>query len=99
MFDKFKELLEAQKQLGEIKKGLEGIVVEQQTLSGKVKVLMSGIQKIVSVSIDDELLTPQKRDVLERAVVDCVNGAADKVQKEAAQKMKTRMGNLNIPGF
>ena len=99
MLDKLKNMFEAQKKLGEIKKGLEKMTVDNQTLAGKVKVVMSGTQRILSIDLDPECLNPESKDKLQRALVDCLNGAAEKVQKLAAQQLKETMGDLKIPGM
>ncbi|MCP4649841.1 MAG: YbaB/EbfC family nucleoid-associated protein [PVC group bacterium] len=99
MLDKLKNMFEAQKKMNDIKKGLEKVTVEHEVMGGKIKVSMSGTQQILSVDIDDEYLSAEKKGVLQRSLVECLNGASEKVQKVAAQQLKASMGDLNIPGL
>ncbi|RKY34420.1 MAG: hypothetical protein DRP78_06580 [Candidatus Omnitrophota bacterium] len=99
MFGKMKEMLEAQKKMGTIKKALEKITMENQRHNGDVKVVMTGTQKLVSIEISEALLKPEKKELLQRVLRDCINETADKVQRSAAQQLKGEMGDLNIPGL
>ncbi|MFH2138610.1 MAG: YbaB/EbfC family nucleoid-associated protein [Candidatus Omnitrophota bacterium] len=99
MLDKLKNMFEAQKKISEIKKGLEKVEIQHEALGGKVKVVMSGTQRIISISISDEYAVLDKKDVLQRVLVECLNAASEKVQKVAAQQLKASMGDLNIPGL
>ena len=99
MLDKLKNVFEAQKKMNEIKKGLEGICIDHEAAGGKIKISMTGTQRVVSFEIDNEFLQPDKKEKLQKELVSCVNGAADKVQRVAAEKLKSTMGDLKIPGF
>jgi len=99
MLDKLKNIFEAQKKMNEIKNGLEKVTIDHEGAGGKLKITMSGTQRLISVSIDDAMLDSQGKDVLEKEIVKCVNSASEKVQKVAAQELKNTMGDLNIPGL
>ncbi|MBU4304173.1 MAG: YbaB/EbfC family nucleoid-associated protein [Candidatus Omnitrophica bacterium] len=99
MLDKLKNIFEAQKKMNEVKKGLEGICIDHEAAGGKIKISMTGTQRVVSFEIDSEFLQPEKKEKLQKELVSCVNGAADKVQRVAAEKLKSTMGDLKIPGF
>ena len=99
MLGKIKELMEAQKRLQDMKRDLESLVVEHSTASGKISVTMNGTQRILDISVSKELLSPEKQDAVQKGLVECINGAADKVQREAALKLKASMGDIKIPGL
>lgn len=99
MLDKMKSMFEAQQKMKKIQKGLENISVEYEGAGGKIKLSMSGIQKVLSMDIDAALLNPENKQILEREIVSSVNNAAAKVQKVAAQELKSAMGDFKIPGF
>ena len=99
MLDKLKNMFEAQKKMNDIKKGLENVVVDNEHLNGRIKVSMNGTQKVLSINIDDSLLVAGKRAELEKALVSCLNKTSEKVQKVAAEQLKSAMGDLNIPGM
>ena len=99
MLDKMKSMFEAQKKMKQIQQGLENISVDYEGAGGKVKISMSGTQKVLSMSLDESLLTADKKQLLEKEIVTSVNNASAKVQKAAAQELKSSMGDLKIPGF
>ena len=99
MLDKMKSMFEAQKKMKDIQKGLENISVDYEGAGGKITIRMSGTQKVISMSIDPSLLTVDNKQVLERDIVNSLNNASAKVQKVAAQELKSVMGDLKIPGL
>ncbi len=99
MLDKLKNMFEAQKKINEIKKNLENTIIEHSVSDGKLKLSMDGTQQVISVDINPELLQPEKKDLLQKLFKDCVNGASEKVQKVASEKLKSAIGDLKIPGL
>ncbi len=99
MLDKLKNMFEAQKKMKELQKGLENISVDFEGAGGKIKLSMSGTQKVLSMDIDESLLSVDNKQVLQREIVSAVNSAASKVQKVAANELKSAMGDLKIPGL
>jgi len=98
MFDKLKGLMDMQKKLGDMKKGLDDITVDAEVLGGKVKIVCTGSQKIRSVEIDGSLLDGENKGKLEGALKDVINDVIDKSQKTTAARMKDSFG-INIPGL
>ena len=99
MFDKLKNMFEAQKKMKELQKGLENIFVEYEGAEGKIKLRMNGTQKVLSMDIDDSLLSVHNKQILQREIVSSINSAASKVQKVAAEELKFAMGDFKIPGL
>jgi DNA-binding protein YbaB len=99
MLDKLKNMFEAQKKMNDIKKGLESVIVDNEHVNGKIKVSMSGTQRIISIDIDDSLLNADKRLDLQKNLVSCINKTSEKVQKVAADQLKSVMGDMKIPGI
>ncbi|MBU1044451.1 MAG: YbaB/EbfC family nucleoid-associated protein [Candidatus Omnitrophica bacterium] len=99
MLSKMKNIFEAQKKMNDIKKGLEKVVVDHEAAQGQIKITMSGTQRVISISINESLLASDKKGRLEKELVNCINAAADKVQKVAAEQLKSVMGDLKIPGM
>lgn len=60
--------------------------------------VMDGNQKITKLNIDPELLTPERKEKLENALIDIHDEAIKKVQRLMAEKIRTS-GNFNIPGL
>ena len=99
MLDKLKNIYEAQKRMNQMKKDLEQVVVSNEAAGGKVAVTMNGTQKVLSVTIDPSLLVDTQKSFLEKEIVRCLNQAAEKTQRVAAEKLRENMGDLNIPGM
>ncbi len=99
MLDKLKNMFEAQKKMKELQKGLENISVDFEGAGGRIKISMSGTQKVLSMDIDEALLTADNKQLLQREIVNSINAAASKVQKVAAQQLKSAMGDFKIPGL
>lgn len=98
VFSKLKEF----KDLREQGKKVQDVLSQESTTAessfGKVKMTMDGTFALKSVEIDPEMLSPDKKDKLQNALVDAHNDALKKMQRTAATKMQS-MGDLNIPGF
>ncbi|MCG2712953.1 MAG: YbaB/EbfC family nucleoid-associated protein [Candidatus Omnitrophica bacterium] len=99
MLNKMKNMFEAQKKMKEIQRGLENISVDFEGAGGKIKLSMSGTQKVLSMEIDESILSADNKQMLQREIVSSINSAASKVQKAAAEQLKFAMGDLKIPGL
>ena len=88
-----------QSKLAEIQEGLAEKTVEVSTGGGMVKVVANGLNEIVSIKIDDELINMNDREVLEDLVTGAVNEAGKKVKEMAQGEMTKITGGLKIPGL
>ncbi|XOU94531.1 MAG: YbaB/EbfC family nucleoid-associated protein [Candidatus Kerfeldbacteria bacterium] len=98
MFNKIKDLKNLRDQANQMKTMLAEETVNAEAIHGKVNIVMDGNQEVLSVEIDPELLTPDKKEELEKGIKDATNDAVKKAQRVMAQKMQS-MGGLNIPGM
>ena len=90
---------EAQAKLMEEQKKLESIEVEGAAGAGMVKVRASARGRVLSVAIDDSLLTGDKQ-MLEDLVAAAFNDARGKAEAAGAQAMSQAMGGMQMPpGF
>ena len=86
------EMLKTQETLGE-----ETVTV---TAGGEaITVVISGHQKIQSITIDPEVVDPDDVEMLQDLVTAAVNEAIDKSQQLAADRMGALTGGLSIPGL
>jgi DNA-binding YbaB/EbfC family protein len=94
-----------QKQMGEAQAKLDSLEVEGQSGGGLVKIRCTAKGRILGVSIDDSLMKPEEKQMLEDLVTAAFNDArskADRVAGEEMQKIQNGMGlppGMNIPGF
>jgi hypothetical protein len=99
MFDKMKQLLDMQKQAKRMKKELAETEIEVERLSGKIKMILSGEYNIKDLCIDKELLKEENKNLLEDNLKQAINEASSKIKNIMIDKMKTSMGDLNLPGI
>ncbi len=86
------QMLQAQETLGDE-------TVEVTAGGGAVKVVMTGHQKLESITIDPEVVDPEDVEMLQDLIVAAVNEAVDASQNLAAEKMNSITGGINIPGL
>jgi nucleoid-associated protein EbfC len=98
-FSLFKQAQDMQSKLAEIQEGLTIKTVEVTTGGGMVRVVANGINEIISVHIDDELINMNDREVLEDLIVGAMNEVQKKVKELAQGEMSNLTGGLKIPGL
>jgi len=96
IFDRAKQLFEMQTKARRLKKELKNVLVSEEALSGKIKVVVSGEQKIQEITISEELLTPAEKSNLELFLKNALNSALSKAQEEATNRMKEVTGDLDF---
>jgi DNA-binding YbaB/EbfC family protein len=87
-----KQMLEAQEALGDK-------TVEITSGGGAVRVVMTGHQKLQSITIDPEVVNPEDVEMLQDLIMAAVNEAVDASQNLAADELGSITGGLNIPGL
>ncbi|MCS7149696.1 MAG: YbaB/EbfC family nucleoid-associated protein [Caldimicrobium sp.] len=96
----FKEVQRIQKRMEETAKELEEKTVTAQVGGGMVKVTANGRQEILSIEIEEELLKPEERDMLQDLIVAGVNEALKKAKALVEEEMAKITGGLALPpGF
>lgn len=88
-----------QSKLAKAQQELENITVEASSGGGAVTVTMNGQQKIQSVKISPEVVSPDDIELLEDLVLTAVGEAIAKSQEAAAEQLGELTGGLKIPGF
>lgn len=88
-----------QSKLAEIQEGLAEKTVEVSTGGGMVKVVANGLNEIISIKIDDELINMNDREVLEDLMAAAINEVSKKVKELAQEEMTKITGGLKIPGL
>lgn len=103
MFGKFGDLMKnaqaLQGKMAEMQNELAGKTVEASAGGGMVKITANGLNEILSVHIDDELINMQDRAILEDLVTGAINEVHRKVQALSQEEMGKLTGGLNIPGL
>lgn len=98
--DIMKQAKALQSKMEELQSELETLEVEGTSGGGLVRIAMTGKAQVKRVSIAPELMKAEEREILEDLIVAASNDAKGKVEKLAAEKMKSLTGGLPIPpGF
>jgi len=98
MLNKLKQFKDLRSQAKKLQDSLSDESVTIREAGDKVVLTMDGNLKVVGLAIDDELLTPDKKEKLQSAIKSAQNEALKKMQKVMASKMQ-EMGGLNFPGM
>ncbi|MGV3556458.1 MAG: YbaB/EbfC family nucleoid-associated protein [Croceibacterium sp.] len=89
-----------QKQMNETQVKLDSIEVEGTAGGGLVKIRATAKGRILSVSIDDSLIVPEDKQMLEDLVTAAFNDARTKADQAAnAEMQKVQAGMSLPPGF
>ena len=94
-----------QSQMGDAQAKLDSIEVEGTAGGGLVKVRCTARGRILGVTIDESLMKPEEKQMLEDLVAAAFNdarGKADRVSGEEMQKIQSGMGlppGFNLPGM
>src|SRR4051794_12629970 len=90
----------AQAELMKAQEGLDKLEVEGLSGGGLVKVRASAKGRIVSVSIDESLLVPSEKEVVEDLIAAAINDARSKADQVANSEMQKMTAGLPLPpGF
>ena len=89
-----------QKQMGEAQAKLDSVEVEGTAGGGLVKIRCTAKGRILGVSIDDSLMEPGEKQMLEDLVTAAFNDARTKADQAAnAEMQKVQQGMGLPPGF
>jgi len=99
MFEKAKKLFELQGKAKRLQGALRQMEFTGVELGGKVKVTVTGEQKVTDIAIDDSLVNLEEKNSLIKFLTQATNAAIKRAQQAAASKTKEIMGGLGIPGL
>jgi DNA-binding protein YbaB len=99
MFEKMKQLMDMRKMAQEAERRLGETRVEKSALGGKLRIVVDGNHRVESLSIDDSLLNPAQKTVVEKALAALLTETAEAVKREAASKAMEMMKGMKLPGM
>lgn len=89
-----------QSQMGDMQAKLDSIEVEGQSGGGLVKVRASAKGRILGVTIDESLMKPEEKQIVEDLVTAAFNDARDKADRISNEEMQKMQGGMGLPpGF
>lgn len=98
--DLMKMAQEAQNKLMQAQEDLDKVEVEGVSGGGMVRIRASAKGRIIAVDIDESLLQPSEKQMLEDLIAAAINDARGKADVAAQQSMQQVTGGLQLPpGF
>ena len=89
-----------QKQMNETQAKLDALEVEGVSGGGLVRIRATAKGRILSVSIDDSLIVPEDKQMLEDLVTAAFNDARTKADQAASAEMQKVQAGMGLPpGF
>lgn len=97
MFNKLKQIQDLRKKAKELQGNLAQDTVTGESLGGQIKITMDGNQKIQDILIDENLLSSENKQMIEKGLIDAFDKAIKNVQGLMAQKLQS--GEINLPNL
>ena len=89
-----------QKQMGDAQAKLDSVEVEGVSGGGLVKIRCTARGRLLGVSIDDSLIVPEDKQMLEDLVAAAFNDARTKADQAAQREMQAIQQGMGLPpGF
>ena len=95
-----KQVQEMQSKMADMQARLDEMTVTGQAGAGLVKVTLNGKNLMQSIELDESLMKPEEREILEDLLMAAYNEARAKVDQLVADQMKDVTGGMALPpGF
>lgn len=94
-----KQVQKMQQQMEKVQEELAQELVEHTVGGGAVKAVVDGSLRVREVRISPDAVDPEDVEMLQDLVLAAVNGALEKAQELASERMGKITGGLNIPGL
>ena len=100
MAGQFQMLQKMQKEMEKLQDVLEDMTVEGSAGGGMVNATVNGKQKLVSLTIDKEVVNAEEVEMLEDLILAAVNQAMEKSKEMAQEETQKIAGGMlgNLPG-
>ena len=99
MGNMLKQAQKLQSKMLRLQEELAERTIETSSGGGMVKVAANGKQRIVSLTIEKEVVDPDDVEMLQDLIIAAVNDALTKSQEMVSTEMSKLTGGLNIPGL
>ncbi|MDY6787129.1 MAG: YbaB/EbfC family nucleoid-associated protein [candidate division WOR-3 bacterium] len=94
-----KQAQQMQKKMAEAQEKLKEVEIEVSVGGGMVTARMNGANELLSITIEDELINKEEKDMLMDLIVSAVNQANEKIEEKKKEEMGKVTGGMNIPGM
>jgi len=104
MFDMAKmmgKMKEVQAKMKEAQENLENVFAEGEAGAGIVRVTVNGKKQVVKLEVDDNLINPDDKEMMQDLIVAAVNKAIQEVEIKAKEEIRKSTADVlpNIPGL
>jgi len=92
---------EVQAKIKAAQENLDKITASGESGAGMVKVVANGKKQIVSLEVDQDLVKPEDREMMQDLIIAAVNKALQEVEIKAKEEMQKSTSGMfpNIPGL
>ena len=94
-----KQAQQMQKKMAEAQEKLKEVEIEVSVGGGMVTARMNGANELLSITIEDELINKEEKDMLMDLIVSAVNQANEKIEEKKKEELGKVTGGMNIPGM
>lgn len=88
MFKMMGKVREMQSKLKEAQEELENITVEAEAGAGMVKATVNGKHRVVKLDIDDDLIKPDDKEMMNDLIIAAVNKAMEQVEEKSREHLQ-----------
>ncbi len=99
MMSMMKQAQKLQAKMVEMQAELGNRTVSAQAGGGMVEAVVNGRQELVSLRIDQEVVSPDDVEMLQDLIFAAVNEALNRSREMMAQEMSKLTGGMQIPGL
>ena len=101
MMDLFGKMREVQAKMKEAQENLGQIHAIGESGEGMVTAKVNGLKQLVDLKIDEDLIKPEDKEMLQDLIIAAVNKAMAEVEIMAKEEIRKSTGGLlpNIPGL
>lgn len=93
------QLQRMQQEMVKAQEALADETLEVSAGGGAITIVITGHQRIKSITVKPEVVDPEDVDMLQDLLVAAVNQAIEQSQAMAAQRLEGLTGGMNIPGL
>lgn len=97
--DLLRQAQQMQARMAKIQEELESETVEASAGGGAVTVVVTGHQKVQSITVSPEVVDPEDVEMLQDLILAAVNEGLEKAKELAAKRLSAITGGLKLPGM
>lgn len=94
-----KQAQQLQQRIAKAQQEIGSLTAEGSAGGGVVNVVVTGDQRVLSLKIDPEAVSPDDVEMLEDLVIAALNEGLEKSREAASAHLSKATGGLNIPGL